>query len=41
MATLVAIKFPVGWNWTAFIVAVLGAVLLLAVLNVLFGHRGT
>ena len=30
----------VGWNLTAFIVAVLGAVLLLAVLNVLFGRRG-
>ena len=31
----------VGWNLTAFIVAVLGAVVLLAVLNVLFGRRGT
>jgi len=30
----------VSWNWTAFIVAVLGAVLLLTVLNVLFGRRG-
>jgi uncharacterized membrane protein YeaQ/YmgE (transglycosylase-associated protein family) len=29
----------VGWNWTAFIVAVLGAVLLLALLNLLFGRR--
>jgi uncharacterized membrane protein YeaQ/YmgE (transglycosylase-associated protein family) len=29
----------IGWNWTAFIVAVLGATLLLAVLNMLFGHR--
>ena len=29
----------VGWNWTAFIVAVLGAILLLAVLNLLFGRR--
>jgi uncharacterized membrane protein YeaQ/YmgE (transglycosylase-associated protein family) len=30
----------VGWNLTAFIVAILGAVLLLAVLNALFGRRG-
>ncbi|HEX9130787.1 MAG TPA: GlsB/YeaQ/YmgE family stress response membrane protein [Ktedonobacteraceae bacterium] len=29
----------VGWNWTAFIVAVLGAVLLLGVLNLFFGRR--
>ena len=29
----------VGWNWTAFIVAVLGAVVLLALLNLLFGRR--
>jgi uncharacterized membrane protein YeaQ/YmgE (transglycosylase-associated protein family) len=29
----------VGWNWTAFIVAVLGAVALLAVLNLFFGRR--
>jgi uncharacterized membrane protein YeaQ/YmgE (transglycosylase-associated protein family) len=29
----------IGWNWTAFIVAVLGAVLLLGVLNLLFGRR--
>ncbi len=29
----------VGWNLTAFIVAVLGAVILLAVLNLLFGRR--
>jgi uncharacterized membrane protein YeaQ/YmgE (transglycosylase-associated protein family) len=29
----------VGWNWTAFIVAVLGAVILLALLNLLFGRR--
>jgi uncharacterized membrane protein YeaQ/YmgE (transglycosylase-associated protein family) len=29
----------VGWNLTAFIVAVLGAILLLAVLNLLFGRR--
>ena len=31
----------IGWNLTAFIVAVLGAVVLLAVLNLLFGRRGT
>lgn len=29
----------VGWNLTAFIVAVLGAVVLLALLNLLFGRR--
>lgn len=29
----------VGWNWTAFIVAVLGAVVLLMLLNLLFGRR--
>ena len=29
----------VGWNWTAFIVAVLGAVVLLALLNLVFGRR--
>ncbi len=29
----------VGWNLTAFIVAVLGAVILLAVLNLLFSRR--
>ena len=29
----------VGWNWTAFIVAVLGAIALLAVLNLFFGRR--
>jgi len=29
----------VGWNWTAFIVAVLGAVLLIGVLNLFFGRR--
>ena len=29
----------VSWNWTAFIVAVLGAVILLALLNLLFGRR--
>jgi uncharacterized membrane protein YeaQ/YmgE (transglycosylase-associated protein family) len=29
----------IGWNWTAFIVAVLGAILLLAILNLLFGGR--
>ncbi len=29
----------VSWNLTAFIVAVLGAVILLAVLNLLFGRR--
>ena len=27
----------VGWNWTAFIVAVLGAIILLAVINLLTG----
>jgi uncharacterized membrane protein YeaQ/YmgE (transglycosylase-associated protein family) len=31
----------VGWNWTAFLVAVLGAIALLAVLNLLFGSRRT
>jgi len=30
----------VSWNLTAFIVAVLGAVVLLAVLNLIFGRRG-
>ena len=29
----------VGWSWTAFIVAVLGAVVFLALLNLIFGHR--
>lgn len=29
----------ISWNWTAFIVAVLGAVVLLALLNLLFGRR--
>ncbi len=29
----------IGWNWTAFIVAVLGAVVLLALINLLFGRR--
>jgi uncharacterized membrane protein YeaQ/YmgE (transglycosylase-associated protein family) len=29
----------VGWNWTAFIVAVLGAVVLLALINLVFGRR--
>lgn len=29
----------IGWNWTAFIVAVLGAIILLAILNLLFGRR--
>src|SRR6266516_4913358 len=29
----------VGWDWTAFIVSVLDAVLLLVVLNLLFGRR--
>jgi len=32
-------KLIVGWNWTAFIVAVLGAVVLLAVLNLILGRR--
>ena len=27
----------VGWNWTAFIVAVLGAIILLAILNLFSG----
>ena len=27
----------VGWNWTAFIVAVLGSIILLAVINLVFG----
>lgn len=30
----------VGWNWTAFIVAVLGAVILLAVINLITGSSG-
>ncbi|TMC13852.1 MAG: GlsB/YeaQ/YmgE family stress response membrane protein [Chloroflexi bacterium] len=30
----------VGWNWTAFLVAVLGAIVLLTILNLLSGpHR--
>ena len=29
----------VGWNWTAFLVAVLGAVVLLTILNLLSGPR--
>jgi len=29
----------IGWNWTAFNVAVLGAIIFLAVLNLLFGRR--
>ena len=32
-------KLFVSWNLTAFIVAVLGAVVLLAVLNLIFGRR--
>ena len=28
----------VGWNWTAFIVAVLGAIVFLAILNLFFGR---
>jgi len=28
----------VGWNWTAFIVAVLGAVVLLVLINLVFGR---
>jgi uncharacterized membrane protein YeaQ/YmgE (transglycosylase-associated protein family) len=31
--------FVIGWNWTAFIVAVIGAVILLAVVNLVFGRR--
>jgi len=31
----------IGWNWTAFLVAVLGAIALLAVLNLFFGSRRT
>jgi uncharacterized membrane protein YeaQ/YmgE (transglycosylase-associated protein family) len=31
----------IGWNWTAFLVAVLGAIVLLAVLNLFFGSRRT
>ena len=30
----------VGWNLTAFIVAIIGAVVLLAVINLVFGRRG-
>ena len=30
----------VGWNWTAFIVAVLGSVILLAVINLVIGSSG-
>jgi uncharacterized membrane protein YeaQ/YmgE (transglycosylase-associated protein family) len=29
----------IEWDWTAFIVAVLGAIALLAILNLLFGRR--
>jgi uncharacterized membrane protein YeaQ/YmgE (transglycosylase-associated protein family) len=29
----------VGWNWTAFIVAVIGAVVLLGLLNLISGRR--
>jgi len=29
----------IGWNWTAFIVAVLGAIVLLVLLNMLTGRR--
>ncbi len=29
----------IEWDWTAFIVAVLGAIVLLAILNLLFGRR--
>lgn len=29
----------VGWNWTAFIVAVIGAVILLALVNLVSGRR--
>ena len=29
----------VGWNWTAFIVAVLGGIVLLAILNLFTGRR--
>jgi uncharacterized membrane protein YeaQ/YmgE (transglycosylase-associated protein family) len=32
-------KLVVSWNWTAFIVAVLGAVVLLAVLSLFFRRR--
>jgi uncharacterized membrane protein YeaQ/YmgE (transglycosylase-associated protein family) len=28
----------VGWNWTAFIVAVIGAIILLAIINLIFGN---
>jgi uncharacterized membrane protein YeaQ/YmgE (transglycosylase-associated protein family) len=31
--------FVVGWNWTSFIVAVVGAVILLALVNLVFGRR--
>jgi uncharacterized membrane protein YeaQ/YmgE (transglycosylase-associated protein family) len=30
----------VGWNWTAFIVAVIGAVVLLGIINLVFGRGG-
>ena len=29
----------VGWTWTAFLVSVLGAIVFLAILNLLFGRR--
>lgn len=29
----------IGWNWTAFIVAVIGAVILLALVNLVSGRR--
>ena len=28
----------VGWNWTAFIVAVIGAIILLAIINLISGN---
>lgn len=31
----------IEWDWTAFIVAVLGAIVLLAILNLLFGSRAS
>ena len=30
-------KFVIGWNWTSFIVAVIGGIVLLAIINLIFG----
>jgi uncharacterized membrane protein YeaQ/YmgE (transglycosylase-associated protein family) len=31
--------FVIGWNWISFIVAIVGAVILLALVNLVFGRR--